>query len=61
MSQVTNVWISADGDEVAIRFDDDTYAIESRGGSRSADLDSVADWRMVAALSGGADSSAVSS
>ncbi len=50
--RVTNVWISPDGDEVAVRFDDDTMAIESHGGSRSADLDAVAGWRMVAALSG---------
>jgi hypothetical protein len=52
--KVTNVWISPDGDEVAVRFSDDTYSIESHGGSRSTDDDEIAGWRMVAALSGAA-------
>lgn len=43
--QVTNIWVSPDGDEVAVRFDDGTIAVESHGGSRSADDESVEGWR----------------
>lgn len=50
--RITGVWLSPDGDEVAVQFDDGTVSLESHGGSRSAGCawhgnQVPADWRLL--------------